>query len=74
MHVDMWQDCKGKHCYESTVTVALEVACAMSAGTGGDYSRDGRPIQVSDFKVLPFLALSAAVHGGQGTSIPEAVL
>jgi len=65
-----------KHCYESTMSLALEVACAMSSGTGEDCSRDGRPSQVSDsrsFLSLPS-GVSAAVRGGQGTWIPKAVL
>lgn len=74
-----WQDCKEEHCYESIVSVALEVACAMSSGTGEDYSRDGRPIDFKKYLTSrSFLSLpsgvSAAVHGGQGTWIPQVVL
>lgn len=77
MHVAMSrrQDCKEKHCYENTVSVALDVVCAASSGTGEDCSRDSRPFQVSDFKILCLPSgVSAAVHGGQGTWVPKVVL
>lgn len=33
------------------------MVCAVSSERGEDYSSYGRPIQISDFKVLPFLVL-----------------
>lgn len=52
-----WQSYRKKHGYESTVSVALEVVCAASRGRGEDYSRYGKPIQISDLKILAFLTL-----------------